>query len=224
MRLEDIEKRYCLSLKRRPDRRRLVSKNLEEHDIEFEFFDAVDGQFMNIDRSGCNEWMSNASKGTFGIIESYIQLVKNAEFLGLSNFLIFEDDVEFCNTFQKDVNIFLENVPDDWDIIYFGGNHLDHFPVPVNEYVSRCVSTRTTHALIFRNTCYNKVLDKITSFYSPVDEMLAEMQKKGEVIAYVPVPSLVWQFESYSDIEEKKANYEFLKTYTEEDYKKSTGF
>ena len=216
MRFEDIEKIYCLSLRRRKDRRIRVSENLKKHDIDFEFFDAVDGDFLDIERKP--GWMMRTTNGCLGIIQSYIEIFQEAKSLGLSNFLIFEDDVELTDTFRKDVEVFLTNVPDDWDTIYFGGNHLVHFPEPVNEHVSKCVHTRTTHAVIFRDSCYDKILNRLVYFDRPLDETFATMQLFEEMVSYVPVPPLAWQYDSHSDIEEMMVKYRFLETYTEEDY------
>lgn len=216
MNFKDIEKIYCLSLKRREDRRVLVSEILNNHSIDFEFFDAIDGEMYHFERK--TKWSKAAKSGALGIIQSYIEILTDAKSLGLSNFLIFEDDVELKNTFREDVDVFLNNVPQDWDIIYFGGNHITHFPIPINKHVSRCVSTRATQAVIFRETCYDKVLHRLGSFELPSDETLANMQRFEEVIAYVPVPPLAWQFASYSDIEEDYADYYFLKTWSEDDY------
>ena len=216
MRFQDVEKFYCLSLKRRKDRRVRVSENLKKHDIDFKFFDAVDGDFLDIERKP--GWMMRSSNGALGIIQSYIEILQEAKSLGLSNFLIFEDDVELTDTFREDVEVFLTNVPDDWDAIYFGGNHLNHFPVPINEHVSKCVQTRTTHAVIFRDSCYDKILNRLVNFERPLDETFAIMQLTEEMVSYVPVPPLAWQYDSHSDIEEMMVSYRFLETYTKEDY------
>jgi GR25 family glycosyltransferase involved in LPS biosynthesis len=221
MKFSDIQKVYCISLLRRPDRREQVNVNLKKAGIDFEFFDAVDGERLQIDRSKlthAHPWMHNCGNGTFGVIISFAQVLQKAKEAGLSNVMIVEDDVEFKESFSTDVHAFLNDVPEDWDLIYFGGNHVDHFPIKINDNVSKCVSTRACQAIIFKDTCYDKVINEIMQFSHALDEVLAKMQRDRSITAYVSVPPLAWQYGSYSDIEYTHAHYKFLETFDESDY------
>jgi GR25 family glycosyltransferase involved in LPS biosynthesis len=223
MKFSDIEQVYCLSLARRQDRRDLVSKNLQNAGIEFKFFDAVDGQTIEVDRSKLNnpnEWMMQCGNGTFAIILSFARILEHAKENGFSNVMICEDDVVFRESFLDRADKFLNDVPDDWDVLYFGGNHVDHYPHKITEHLSKCVSTRTTHSMVFRDTCYDKVINEILKFNDPLDEIFAKMQRDRVLNAYTTIPVLAWQFDSFSDIEECFASYEFLETFDENDYEK----
>jgi len=216
--IDDVCKTYCMSLARRPDRREQVSQNIAKVGIEFEFFDAVDGQTLDINYDNVSCHHLRQRPGGIAICYSFVEILKRAKELKLPHVLILEDDVDFSESFREDSAKFLSSVPEDWDMIYFGGNHLDHFPIQVNEHAWKCVSTRASQAIIFKETTYDYFIEKLLEFIQPNDDVFATSMRKRIFNAYTTIPPLTWQYASYSDLEEMFADYQFLKSYGESDY------
>jgi len=47
--------------------------------------------------------------------------IKYAKQLGLNSFLLLEDDIQFDENLQVNFSKIVKEVPDDWDMLYLGG-------------------------------------------------------------------------------------------------------
>ena len=68
---------------------------------------------------------------------------------GARRILLFEDDAIFCDGFAEKVREFLDHVPDRWDMLYLGGQHLRERqgqPRRLNEFVYEPFNVNRTHA------------------------------------------------------------------------------
>lgn len=91
--------------------------------------------------------------GAWGCLRSHHRVWEDALNNDLQSVLVFEDDAIFRRSFTTDVAAFLDTVPDDWDQLYFGGQHLGVdglWPVRVNEQVLRGRYVNRTHAYAVR--------------------------------------------------------------------------
>ena len=217
MKLDELNT-YCLSLERRQDRREKVEPNIRKVGIDFKWAWAIDGYKLEYDPESIPHPYMRDRPGTVGICLSYKAMFEKAKENKLPHIFILEDDVVFSDDFSDKNQDFLHNVPQDWDMIYLGGNHLDHHPIKINEHVSKCVSTRSSHAVIYKDTCYDYFINILGKMINPLDEVFAKAQRDRDVVAYVPDPPLAWQFDGHSDIEDRYANYAFLEVFDEEDY------
>lgn len=194
---------YCISLNRRIDRREMISTRLNELNINFEFFDAVDGSLMDTH--------SNLPKGAIGCNLSHINLyemLKNS----VDPILILEDDAEFPDDLINQFNSI--NIPEDWTLLYFGGNHNGETLDMVNDRIHRLKKTFTTHCFAInpRRIDINVIINEFANSYQDlvIDEFLAyHIQTKYP--CYGIYPHLSWQTNGFSDILNQEIKYEFLK-------------
>lgn len=186
-------KTFCISLPNRRDRREKVLANCFRVGLKPIWINAVDGRDNQIGSV-------NACK------YSHWFCIKLAQHEHLDKFLVLEDDVEFSEDFSLD----LKDVPPDWDMIYFGGNHVNSEPVHVKNNVYKCGKTLCAHAIIIRHTCYDLLLQKLLEGDEPVDVLFAQLHEK-DVNAYVIYPHTAWQFGSFSDIEKRDVWYGYVK-------------
>jgi len=138
-----------INLKRRPDRLARVKAALKECRWPFkqpEIFEAVDG-LISPPPAG---W--RASPGAWGCLQSHRQILSRAIADGVKNILVLEDDACFAENFREDVEAFLAAVPEDWDQLMLGGQHLNHHgaPTKVKEGVVRCTDCERTHGYAIR--------------------------------------------------------------------------
>jgi hypothetical protein len=129
---------------------------------------------------------------------------------GYEAILILEDDVEFAPEFNNKFNEWIKNVPEDWDMLYLGGNHNWIEDIPqVAPHVIRITNTYATQAFALKDTIYDEIYNSIMSHTEECDILLANVQKKCS--AYCFVPNLAYQKAGYSDVLDKYRDYDFLR-------------
>lgn len=198
-----FEKTYCINLDRRPERWKQCEAEFFKHNIVVERFSAVDGNPNNI--------ISKLTDGGIGCTLSHLEIFKKAKELNLKNILIFEDDVEFTDNFVDYFNKYHTQIPEEWNLLYFGGNH-NNLPLKkISDNISEVHMTYTSHAYAVNHTIYDELIVLFTELSDISDVLLSQIQQKcGK--SYVFQPHLAWQRSGYSDILNVEADYNFLKT------------
>lgn len=106
--------------------------------------------------------------------------------------LIFEDDALVPKDAAEQVERFLADVPDDWDMLYFGGTHYNpsaHPPEAVTENVMRIRSCQGSYAYAVRDTVIDSVVTCITSerqWCGSVGQRLEQLQRYPGLNVYAP--------------------------------------
>ena len=202
MNFKDL-KVFCISLNRREDRRENIENRLKDLSIEFEFFDAIDGSLLTESYQ--------LPKGAIGCNLSHMNLYRS-----LADYdkpiLIIEDDAEFANDVIDQFNSI--DIPDDWALLYFGGNHNGEALDMINHRIHRLKKTFTTHCFAInpKNINLNDISNGFELFYKDlvIDEYLAyHIQSKFP--CYGIYPHISWQSTGFSDILQQDVNYSFLK-------------
>lgn len=194
-----------INLKRRPDRLARITKTLKQINWPFlwpEIFAAVDGGLVP-----CPEgWKSGG--GAWGCMRSHQQVLENAISDGKSSVLVMEDDICFADDFITKVTNFLNQVPDDWDQLMLGGQHvnLNGAPKLVKSGVYRCTDCERTHCYAIRGKFLRKLYQRWLSGGKYLGEVHCDwimgrdpdMQFKHNV--YAPEQFIVGQERCKSDI------------------------
>ena len=202
--MKNFDKIYCINMDSRKDRWNQAKEEFEKNGIEVERVSAVEGAKLNI------EFPPEMKEGAVGCSLSHLYVMKMAKQLGLDNYLVLEDDVKFIDNFSEIFPQIITQVPDDWDMLYLGGQHIHGRNIQeVTSNIYKCEYTLTTHSFAIRNTVYDLFIDKLIDITKPCDVHFAEEHKN--INAYVCIPHLTWQREGYSDVEGQNVNYEFLK-------------
>jgi len=85
---------------------------------------------------------------TWGCLCSHRLVLEQAIDDGVDSLLILEDDVCFDEYFREGVEAFLSQVPEDWDGLMFGGQHVIEAASPLSEGGSFASYGLRTHALL----------------------------------------------------------------------------
>ena len=213
---EYFDKIYCINLDRRPDRwEENCLPQFKKLGLEVERFSATDGQSeldlphgktYNAELAGCY---------------SHLNAIKKAKEEGVKRLLLLEDDVVFVDDLNERFSELINNVPE-WDILFFGGNHIGGV-IPVNKGIVRLNKSYAIHACGISEKVYDimivhleknnkKVLENRNTRFTPsvaVDYFLAELHRSLGVYCFKP--HLAWQLDGYSDIQHSNVNYKFLK-------------
>jgi len=185
--------RVCvLNLDRRPDRWEAFCDGLPRPWVwpTPERISAVDGLTVNVPTA----WRSGP--GGWGCRASHLKLWEQAAEESHS-LLIFEDDCLFADRFVERAEAFLQNVPDDWQMIYFGGAHRLP-PSEVAVGVFRLGGATKTHAYAIRGAALQNLPRKITHTEIHIDVCLAQLHHA--LPAYAPTEWLCGQAASVSDV------------------------
>ena len=124
---------FVISLKSAHDRRESVQIQMEEQNIPFQWWDAVDGtQQMPEDEI---RWYLSGSrlKSYFKSTQgsriwrktacdlSHLRLMHNMIAFGREIQVVMEDDVQLVSDFQARLSMLLSSLPEDWDVLWL--NH-----------------------------------------------------------------------------------------------------
>lgn len=200
-----FSKTYCINLERRKDRWNeclLEFKNKELNNIER--VSAVDGKDLMF-------FSQKVNSSALALILTNEKIFESAIENNYETILILEDDIEFTDQ-VKNISSFIEKLPENWDMIYFGGNHNTHVghkaPESINEKVVKLHHTFSTHCIGINKKAYQPILDRIRKRDQPLDVIYSDLQKKLNVYSFVP--AMATQRVSFSDIENKVTDYKWL--------------
>jgi len=213
-----FEKIYCINLDTRTDKWVECEKEFQNLDIKVERFSAINGNPLFKDGM-------NLTAGAYGLMLTHQEIMIKVALNNYKNVLILEDDVTFIDNFYTYFFDKIKSLPEDWDLLYLGGNnhfHQGQFKLvtgdpnivvhkynyrQLNHELCKTTWTQTTHAVSINNKAYGSVLDYIRKFNNkPIDDIFRIMQQAG-YRAYTFLPSLALQRPSMSDIENRFVDY-----------------
>lgn len=203
---EYFGKTYLINLDRRDDRLESVTKRCSDLGIEFERVSAIDGKKTEINIINPSYYWSPSAAA---LSLTFLKILEKCKEENIESVLLMEDDVEFHPEIHKLLNIWMNDIPDNWEMLYFGGNH-NSPTTKITENLHRCNRTYTTHCYAIHNSVYDEIIKELKKLDNPID------WKFGHIIhprgnSYVFRPHLAYQAEDYSDIIDKNVNYSFLK-------------
>lgn len=204
---EYFDKMYCINLDRRQDRWAECISEFKRINLTVSKFSAIDGTTLPL--------VPGVSPGNIGNTYSHKLIVENAKKEKFNKILVMEDDVEFHENVIELFDEFQHEIPDDWDLLFFGGNHslnniwMTDPTIKVTDHIYRVTKCYATHCYGVKATAYDKMINVLGKLNNPCDVLISELQR--ELNCYVIRPHLAWQRASYSDIEQKYADYTFLK-------------
>jgi GR25 family glycosyltransferase involved in LPS biosynthesis len=204
---ERFDKVYLINLDRRPDRLENFQQEVEKYDLgDYEKISAVDGQSLDV-----SKYNTNLNPGEIGVILSNLQIIHNAKSNNYEKILIIEDDCYFTEE-VKNINEYFMLLPDDWEMLYMGGNHNTHMGVPppikVNEKIQKLHSSFSAHLVGIKSNMYDFIEKSLKNLKEPLDVSYARLQKSFN--AYSFFPAIAKQKSDYSDIQNKKVDYNWL--------------
>jgi glycosyl transferase family 25 len=147
---------YCINLDRRPDRWEECQIIFKKMNINVERFSACDGQLIDT-RYG------KVYNGELGGTISHTRLVKKIIDEKYDRVLVLEDDVEFNDNFLLKTEEVLNELPEKWDILFFGGNHTGGFD-KVSDNLIRVYRTYALHCYALNKTGLNTIYDNMIRF------------------------------------------------------------
>lgn len=197
-----FDKIYVISLKRRKDRLEEFFNELPNPWIfnKIETYEAIDGSLET-----APDWWDN-NLGALGCFLSHKRLIDKCVAEKVCSVLILEDDAVFCQDFSEKCSEFLNHVPNNWEMLYLGGQHLTK---PEDQIIDGCVAIGTnvnrTHAYALNKEGLLKIKHYLSMEPWPIrkrhiDHYYGFLHKHKHIIPYCPLNMMVGQRKGYSDI------------------------
>ena len=164
-------------------------------------FSAIDGDVVEKPA----HWTHTA--GAYGCLLSHLAVVREARDSGAAHILIMEDDVMLDPEFQEKFSRFIKEVPDDWDMLYFGALHKDE-PVKISEHVGRITKANSTFAYAVKRTVFDEFIALNARAEHVLDMNSYLLQQRFN--CYCFVPNLAWVAAEYSDVQNRIERHWYL--------------
>jgi hypothetical protein len=209
---------YCINLDRRPDRwEENCLPQFKELGIEVERFSACDGK-TEVDL-GFGDVYNAELAGTI----SHLRAIKKAKKEGVTKLLLLEDDVVFKTNTNVEFSERIKQVPDNWDILFFGGNHVGGMS-NISPGIVKLNGSYAIHACGVSCDVFDILIQHLENNINKVmggndrlkpsvaaDYFLAQLHRSLGVYCFLP--HLAWQKDGHSDIQNAYMDYDFLKKY-----------
>ena len=187
---------YAINMKFRSDKRKRMSDELEKHNLDGEFIDAIVGYNINIEKMTNNNLIDNKINRPLrrGEIGCYLSHIKAWEsFLNSNNkyALILEDDAVFIEDFKEKLKNLLIEIDFPFDIIYLNENCENHFGEKClygyqrseNLFSPGTVGYGLYGYLLSRRGA-TKLLNEALPIERPIDDKIMIMYEEGELVGY----------------------------------------
>jgi len=220
--LEQFDKIYCLNLEDRTDRWEICEENFKKYNI--------DGSRFLGERvvKGVYENESSKRLGQIGCALSFCKIIDDAIDKGYNSVVFFEDDFDFINEPQVTwltIDKAYSELPEDWDMFYFGANVVDHFVnEPLEPYSNNLFKLKSAYALhsvalsrkgllrikeYFKDSAYTSWGIELISKFEAIDVFFAKVFQI-ENKCFITSDILCLQRPDFSSIERTFFNYSDL--------------
>lgn len=143
MSLESLGSTYCINLTGHSERWQSFLNNCPFSNVER--VEAINGN-----KCTPPPWWT-IQKAAWGCLRTHLGIFEKCLNEGIKRVTIFEDDAIPRDNFATHWEQFCVEVPDDWQMIYLGGQLLGVAPVQIKEHVYRAVDVNRLHAYMVQN-------------------------------------------------------------------------
>ncbi len=180
-----------------------MQRKFEQHGIHsVRRFSALDGDKMKLPAN----WVH--TPGAYGCLLSHLQVVREARRLGWPSVLIFEDDVVFDDHLETKFRLYMDQLPADWDMLFFGAIHKDE-PIKVANNIARITQAYSTYAYVLRETMFDDFIELNRKTEQELDNNSFVLQQRLK--CYCFMPHLAWVEPDYSDAQQRPVDHWYLR-------------
>lgn len=209
---EQVDKVYVINLDERTDRLSEVTSELGKLKIDFERFSAVNGKNLTDPKPGHEKSHTNSkswNKNSLALVRTTINIIEDAKSKGYESILILEDDVEFRDTVQSLFNRAKSQLPNDWEMFFFGiFNKVK--PRRYSSLLAKVNGGVCCHAYMIHSRVYDVYLDALKKEDKPIDVVTMEdIHPRGKTFSFLS--NFAFQRESFSNISNEIAQHAYLR-------------
>ena len=192
-----------INLARRPDRWEAMAAHARGFGLHLERVDAVDGRALVPEKLASFPMCSPPEAGTvLSHVRALRQVARRGRENGDTTALLLEDDARFSKDAFLVLAHALKEVPNDWDLLYLGANHLQPpDAVPGCDYVQICTAALAMHAYVVQCASADEVADYLETSPRACDVEMVRLQGTGALRVYCTDPPVATQAAGKSDIQ-----------------------
>ena len=133
----DTLKKYVINLKRRPDRLLNFYETFPFYDYEIVYgFDGKNYENeTDEEKEMFDRFTNNLNCGEKGVFISHLRIYRDIVEKNIPYAMILEDDPILCENFKERLTKVVEELPDDFNIFYFGGRFTPEFKMDEGSYI-----------------------------------------------------------------------------------------
>jgi hypothetical protein len=199
-----FEKVFVISLDFRHDRLTTFLNQAKLFFPEIEIWKAVHGDTCQPPDIWC------AGNGAWGCMRSHQSILEQCLNNGISSYLVFEDDAKFGPNFMDQMKTFYDDLPDDWQQIYLGGqlvHERSHPPLKISENVYRPYNVNRTHCFAVSSLGMLPIYQHVSNLpyhnTEHIDHHLGRWHENPESKVFCPPKWIVGQMGCSSNISGK---------------------
>ena len=209
----NVDKVYICHYKKLTERKKSVLSQFKEESIyNYQFVESYDKdewdkgeiekEYPNIFKhwqTGISSYNENSQNSERSLALKHAFILKDIYEREYDSALILEDDAVLCDDFVKYCNLFISQLPDDWDIVWVGSCFNLHEPQQDGKFVYKTDrGSRCTHAFMVSKSMVSKVIDSIFEINRPSDHFYNDLIKEYNLNNYWFEPSLSTQSLEYA--------------------------
>jgi len=204
----NVDNVYICHYKKLEERKKSILEQFKEERIyRYEFVENFDKTKWNIEeiekeypkvfkewKKGLESYDENSQNSERSLALKHAFILKDIFKKQHQATLILEDDVTLCDDFVNYCNLFISQLPNDWDIAWVGSCynlHADYNGID-NVYKTNRGS-RCTHAFLVSKSMVNKVIDCVSDINLPSDHFYNYLIEKFNLNNYWFEPCLALQ-------------------------------
>ena len=199
-----FSKAFVINLPFKTDRLETFQRNYPSCLPPAEVWQAVHGDSVRHP-----DWWT-AGSGAWGCYRSHMQILEHCYQRNIESYIVFEDDAIFRPDFAEGLESFLVGVPQDYEMLYLGGQLLheaQHPPRKIAENVYFPRNVNRTHCFAVHRRGYERLYRHLNAvpFHQAdhIDHHLGRLHDTGTLKLYVPGKWLVGQDGGPSNISGK---------------------
>ena len=199
-----FERTVCVSLARRHDR---WTSFINALPTDWPF--GVPEKYVAIDGSRClpPPWWKQG-RGAWGCYRSHLNIIEQALNNNIESVLLLEDDAECVEHFGEQWDEFYKQLPEDWELLYLGGQHLRARAKPPRRLTAQVLvphNVNRTHAWALKGKGLIKAYRHLTATHDwkprkHIDHRMGDLVARAGIKCYAPSTWLIGQSAGKSDV------------------------
>lgn len=222
-----FDKIVVITAKEHTNRIDYIKSYFKELEIIYDFHCAVNSDYLDDlhIQNHLNHLKNNNMKDTMNVSKyrmsatiSHIQVSRQFQYSNYKNILIFEDDVFFTDDYQINLENFMGNIPNDWDILNLGRNYTytETQVKKYNNFANIPIELFGAHAYALSKNKIEMYCDNFDvngSLCWGPDLYLIRMYNEGILNSYCPNKYIVGAKSLHNEDENFKATNECFESY-----------